>query len=41
VKTNKKYLWLSLVFVTAFIFSIGFAAIGMAESGTPKLVLWT
>ena len=35
MKTNKKYLWLSLVFVTAFIFSIGFATIGMAESGLP------
>lgn len=37
MKTNKMYLWLSLVFVTAFIFSIGFTTIGMAESGTPKI----
>ena len=35
MKTNKKYLWLSLVFVTAFIFSIGFTTMGMAESGSP------
>jgi outer membrane protein len=38
VKTNKKYLWLSLVFVTAFIFSIGFSTIGMAESGLPQKI---
>ena len=35
MKKNKKYLWLSLVFVTACIFSIGFTTIGMAESGSP------
>ena len=37
MKINKKYLWLSLVFLTAFIFTIGYATMGMAESGSQKV----
>lgn len=37
MKDKKQYLVLSLVFVAAFIFSIGFTNISMAESGLPKI----